>query len=240
MRCLIVDDEFLARELLAGYGAKIPGMEVLGTFSGPLDALPLLHEGKVDLLFLDIQMPQMTGLEFIKTLNRKPFVVLTTAYSEYALEAFSLDVVDYLVKPIAFPRFLQAVNKVQGFLQKPEALSTHSTSSPKQPSDHILVKTSHKTVRLPLSELLLIEGQKEYVCFYSHDQQLMMLEALKNLEESLPKDRFIRVHKSYIVSLKAIKSLEGNELTIEGGYRVSLGPSYREDFLRVFRGETKF
>lgn len=237
MRCLIVDDEFLARELLAGYAAKIPGMEVMGKFSGPLDALPLLHEGRVDVLFLDIEMPQMRGLDFLKTLNRKPFVVLTTAYSEYALDAFSLDVADYLVKPIAFPRFLQAVNKVQGFLYPGKTELPHALHSQAPVSDHILVKTSHKTVRLPFSELLMVEGQKEYVCFYSSDQQLVMLEALKNLEEILPKDRFMRVHKSYIVSLRAIKSLEGNELTIESGYRVPLGPSYREEFLRVFRGE---
>lgn len=232
MNCLIVDDEFLARELIEQHVGKIPGWQVAAKLANPLETIPYLNTGQIDVLFLDIQMPEITGIEFLKTLKTKTKVVFTTAYSEYALEAFGLDVVDYLVKPVSFTRFLQCVGKIQ-----PAIEGQKGSRLPERTGTEALVLKSHqKLVRVLLADLWMVEGQKEYVCYYTAGGQHKVLESLKNIEASLPPDLFFRVHKSYIVNLNAIHSLEGNELQVEGGFRVPIGPMYREAFLHWFTG----
>lgn len=229
MNCLIIDDEFLARELIGQHVSKIPGWQVVAKLGNPMEALPLLHAGGIDLVFLDIQMPEITGIEFLKSLKINHKVVFTTAYSEYALDAFGLDVADYLLKPVSFARFLQCVAKV-GLHEYPEPPLQSSNGQ----GEALILKTSQKLVRVPVADIWMVEGQKEYVCYYTASGHYKVLESLKNIETSLPADRFFRVHKSYIVSLQAIHSMEGNELQIEGGFRVPVGPLYRDTFLQWF------
>lgn len=233
-RVLVVDDEFLARKLLCEYIQKIPSLELVGSVSNAVEAFALLQRQPVDLLFLDIQMPDISGLELAYNLKNGPAIIFTTAYSEHALESYELHTVDYLLKPIAFPRFFTAVNKAI------ERLGTVAAVSEKQePSgsrlttltqDYLLVKADHKIYKINYSDLVYIEGQREYVTFHTLNNRITAYYTLKNLEEQLPSDRFLRIHKSYIVSFHYIETLEGNVVTI-AGEKLPIGGSYRDILL---------
>lgn len=232
IRCLVVDDEELARTLLDNYIGRLPNLELVGQCKDPIEANQVLHEQSVDLLFLDIQMPGLTGIEFLRTLKQRPLVIFTTAYPDYALEGYALDVVDYLLKPFSFERFLQAVNKATELLQlrnnapEPET-ATLSTSQP----EVLLVKSEHKIFRLRLEDISYIQSMREYVAFYTPNGRILSLYSLKKLEEELPPDRFIRIHKSYIVAIGQVKTLEGNMVHI-GKEKLPIGASYREEVVR--------
>ena len=230
IRCLIVDDEELARTLLENYIQRLPFLELVGKCKNPLEAIAILQREPVDLLLLDIQMPELSGIDFLKTLTQKPFTVLTTAYEAYALEGYSLDVVDYLLKPIGFERFLQAVNKVMDRIaQRQPPPATLSATAPAK--DFILVKSDHKVHRLLLEDILYIQSMREYVAYYTAAGRILSLGSLKSLEEELPADRFMRIHKSYIVALDKVKSLEGNMLHL-GKEPLPIGASYKEEVVR--------
>ncbi len=236
IRCVIVDDEELARVLLENYVSRVPFLELMGQCKNPLEAMTLLHQQPVDVLFLDIQMPELTGIDFLKTLTHKPLTVLTTAYPDYALEGYNLDVVDYLLKPFAFERFLQAVNKVAERLgQREQSAPPVGANSPVTTiKNYISVKSEHKIYRLALDQILYIESMREYVAFHTPTGRILSLDSLKNLETALPPEQFIRVHKSYMVALSQIKSLEGNQLYV-GKEALPVGASFREAVLkRVF------
>ncbi|MCB0522046.1 MAG: response regulator transcription factor [Lewinellaceae bacterium] len=239
LRCLVVDDEELARTLLENYIGRLPHLELVGQCKDPLEAMQVLQTETVDLLFLDIQMPGLTGVEFLRTLKTKPIVIFTTAYPDYAIEGYSLDVTDYLLKPFSFERFVQSVNKATELLRLKNGAppATRNTAAPTaQPvKDFILVKSEHKIHRIKYDDILYIESMREYVAYYTPNGRILSLGSLKGLEEELPSDRFLRTHKSYIVALDKIETLEGNLLHI-GKQKLPIGASYRDVVLaRIFQ-----
>ena len=224
LNCMVVDDEHFARKLLREYIRKVPHLELIGTYKNALLATEGLQNHSIDLLFLDIQMPELKGTDFLKTLPQKPLTIFTTAYSEYALEGFELDVVDYLLKPIKFERFLQAVNKAQQRF-KPAALPTPSSTN------YLILKSSHKTHKVHYQDITHIEGLKEYVIYHTTNGKIIVLQSLKKLEETLPQDQFIRIHRSYIVNIAYAKSLAGNELAVNE-LVLPVGKTYLEEVKR--------
>lgn len=229
--CLIVDDEQLARQLLEDFVSKVPMLELKGMCKNPLEAMEILKEENIDILFLDIQMPELTGVEFVKTLVHKPAIIFTTAYSEYALEGYQLDILDYLVKPFPFDRFIKAVNKAIEYID----LKRNSGDAKVGDSDYLLLHADHKIYKVHLDDIEYIEGLKEYVSYYTKEKRIIVLQSLKSIEESLPSKRFIRIHRSYIVPIEKIKTLDGNQVQI-GGKLIPIGRSYKDDVLkRVFK-----
>jgi len=227
---MIVDDEYLAQKLLQDYVSKVDSLQLVATCSNAFEAMNALKSNQVDIMFLDIQMPDLTGLELVKSLEHKPAIVFTTAYSEYAVDAFNLSVVDYLLKPFDFPRFFQAVNKAIGAEQPLAGAQDNPRDIVSRSNDFITVKADYKLYKINYDDLLYIEGQHEYVTFHTTQRRITALFALKDLEEILPKDKFIRVHKSYIVSFKHIQDLDKSDVTVAGN-KVPVGASYRDELL---------
>ena len=227
---IIVDDEYLARKLLQDYVSKVESLQLVATCSNAFEAMEALANNTVDIMLLDIQMPDLTGMELVKGLEKKPAVIFTTAYSEYAVDAFNLAVVDYLLKPFDFPRFFQAVRKAIGNVQPKVEETTKQAADISKSNDFITVKADYKLYKINYDDLLFIEGQHEYVTFHTTQRRITALFALKDLEELLPKDRFVRVHKSYIVSFKHIQDLDKSDVTVAGN-KVPVGASYRDELL---------
>ena len=227
LKCLIVEDEPLARNLLSEYVSKVAYLDLTEACSTPLRALEVLRSHPIDLMFLDIQMPEITGITLLKTLQKKPLVILTTAYSEYALESYELDVVDYLLKPITFDRFLKAVDKASQRMQpvsaKPEPV-LFDKGTP-----FVFIKDGTKLVKINLDDILFVQGLKDYVTIVTKTQKVVSLQRLKALESQLPADRFIRIHHSYIISLKAIDTIHKGEVQI-GTHFIPISDSYRKSF----------
>lgn len=216
---LIVDDEFLARKLLSEYVSKVDFLQLIDTCPDATKAMEVINEEHIDILLLDIQMPDISGMEMLKLMNHKPAVILTTAYSEYAVDAFSLGVIDYLLKPFDYARFLQAINK---------AVNTISVESQSENvNDYLMVKADYKLYKVNFDDLLFIEGQHEYVTFHTKTKRITALYSLKNLEDTLPKDRFVRTHKSFIVSIKNIEDIDKVNVTVAGN-KIPIGASYRD------------
>jgi two-component system, LytTR family, response regulator len=228
--CLIVEDEPLARNLLVDYVKKVPSLDLVGACANPMDALELLRKQPVDLLFLDIQMPEITGITLLKILQKKPLVIFTTAYSQYAMEGYELDVVDYLLKPITLERFLKAVDKAVARLQ---AVHQPVTLAPAQPGiekpDFVFVKDGTKMVKVRFDEILYIEGMKDYVAIHTQEKKITSLQRMKVLEEQLPTDKFIRIHHSFIIALDAIDAVHKNEVQI-GKALLPVSDSYKLAF----------
>lgn len=218
---LIVDDEFLARKLLTEYVSKIDYLQLIETCSDATKAMEVLNHESIDILLLDIQMPDISGIEMLKLINNKPAVILTTAYSEYAVDAFSLGVVDYLLKPFDYARFLQAINKAISLKSNVQEQTSDTMT------DYIMVKADYKLYKVNYDDLLFIEGQHEYVTFHTTTKRITALYSLRNLEEILPKDRFVRTHKSYIVSIKKIEDIDKTNVTVSGN-KIPIGASYRD------------
>lgn len=239
LNVLVVDDEFHARKLLSEYVSKLPFLTLKGMASNVFEAMTLLQKEKIDIMLLDIQMPEITGLEFARRLRNPPAIIFTTAYSEYAVESYELDVVDYLLKPIAFPRFLQAINKVTDRIS-----NNHETPLPivnvsnqpieKQEEDSLIIKSGSKVYRINHQELLFVEGQREYVTFHTTTQRITTLFSLKDLEVRLPSNQFVRIHKSYIVALKHIDLIDKNILQI-AGKKLPVGGSYKDNLMHFFK-----
>jgi two-component system, LytTR family, response regulator len=228
--CLIVDDEPLARNLMTEYVRKVGFLKLVKACSSPLEALEILRSTPVDLLFLDVQMPGLTGIAFLKSLQKKPHVILTTAYSEYAMEGYELDVADYLLKPITFERFLKAVDKVSTRLARPQE------SAPVEPSaDYIFVKDGTKLVKIRWDDILYVEGLKDYVTIHTLQQKVVSLQRLKSLEEQLPGQKFMRVHNSFIISLNAIKAIQKDKVQIAEAW-IPIGDTYRKAFKEFVEG----
>ena len=233
MKCLIVDDEVPALRILKEYAGKIPGLEVVDLCENALKALDLLNTQNIDLLFLDIQMPGLTGLEMIKTLKNPPLVILTTAYSQYALEGYELDIVDYLLKPVSFERFVKAVNKASdrfGLSGRKPANPVPEEKEKPQTKDYFFVKANYKLVKVFYDDIFYIEGLSEYVKIHTSGGNLVVLESLKNLESALPSGKFIRIHKSYIAAIDKIDAIIGNSVEI-GDKMLPVGKSYKESVL---------
>lgn len=230
LTCLIVEDEPLARNLITDYVSKVSYLHLIQACSSPLQAIDLLRTETVDLLFLDIQMPEITGISLLKTLQKKPMVILTTAYSEYALEGYELDAVDYLLKPITFERFLRAVDKAslrQTHLQQQSRTYPLPGSTQESSQAFVFVKDGTKLVKIRWDEILYIEGLKDYVTIHTRQQKVVTLQRLKSLEEQLPADKFIRIHHSFIVSLDAIDNIQRGEVQI-GKTMIPISDSYKK------------
>lgn len=244
IRCLVVDDEPLAIDILKDYISKIPFLQLVNTYRNPIEALQAVQNGGIDLVFLDVQMPELTGIQFLKIANGKCKVILTTAYQEYALEGFELNVVDYLLKPIAFDRFYRAVQKAQELLGFSQALN-NGNSQPAQPeiiakpsigNDFIFVKTEHKIQKIYLDDILYIEGLKDYISIFTKSERVITLQSMKKMEETLPAYHFIRVHKSYIIALDKIESIERSRITIADKL-IPVGDTYRDDFFKLIENK---
>ncbi len=229
INAIIVDDEPLALDILESYIEKIPNINLLQRCGSAVEAFEIVRSGGVDLMFLDIQMPQMTGIEFLKSLKNPPLVVFTTAYSEYALDGYDLNVLDYLLKPIPFDRFMTAVNKALDQLEPAET----STAPAADDKDFIFVKSDKKLVKVRYADILYIEGLKDYVIIrMTGGNRVITLQTMKSLEEKMPDDKFKRTHRSYIVALDKIEAVIGNMVEIEKKH-LPIGKNYREDLLRI-------
>ncbi len=226
LKCLVVEDEPLARNLIVEYVKKVSYLELIDACSSPLSALEVLRNRQIDLMFLDIQMPEITGITLLKTLQRKPMVILTTAYSEYALESYELDVVDYLLKPITFERFLKAVDRAGQRASNAAAAPVPAETA--QP-DFVFVKDGTRMVKVKWDEILYIEGLKDYVTIHTKTQKVITLQRLKNLEVQLPADKFFRVHHSYIIALRAIDAVHKSDVQI-GNALIPISDSYKKAF----------
>ena len=229
LNCIAVDDEPLALEIVVSYIEQTPFLKLVGKYSNAVDALKAIHEQEIDLVFLDIQMPELTGIQFLKICGNKCKVILTTAYSEYALEGFDLDVVDYLLKPVPYERFYKAALKAQQLLSGP-------TQKENQLGDFIFIKgdTKNKFVKINHNDILYVEGLKNYVSIYTATQRIITYQTLREMEEILPQPPFYRVHRSYIVSTAQITVIDGNHITI-GTQAIPIGETYRDDFFKLIR-----
>lgn len=223
--CLIVDDEPLALDLLEGYVSKTPSLELAGRCSSAFQAMEFMEKSTVDLLFLDIQMPGLNGLDFTRSLKDGPRVIFTTAFEQYAIEGFKVDALDYLMKPVSYPEFLTAVNKARRWFEKVEKQPRNENKST------IFVKTDYKLVQIELNSILYIEGLKDYVKIYQEgtDRPVLSLMSMKSLEENLPQKGFMRVHRSYIVNLDKVRTIERNRIVFGKAY-IPISENYKEKF----------
>ncbi|HYI78891.1 MAG TPA: LytTR family DNA-binding domain-containing protein [Chryseolinea sp.] len=231
LNCVIVEDEPLARNLLTEYVRKVPSLNLIEACSSPIVALEVLRNNTIDVLFLDVQMPELTGISFLKVLQKRPFVILTTAYSEYALQGYELDVVDYLLKPITFERFLRAVDKVTLRLasRKPSTVAVERPPATNE-QPFVFIKDGTKLVKVVFDEILYVEGLKDYVTIHlSNNQKIVSLQRLKALEEQLAPEKFIRVHNSFIVALHAIDVVHKNNIQIRNA-QIPIGETYKKSF----------
>lgn len=221
LRCVIVDDEPLSRDVIEEFIQVCPELELVGSCSDALEAGELLKQNETDLLFLDINMPKLSGISFIKTLSNPPMVIFVTAYPQYAVDGFEVNAVDYLVKPVAFERFRAAVNKV---------LERLENALDKQQIRHIMVRANKKNYRLEFDDILYLEAKGDYVKFKTKDSSLMVHGTLKHFLLQLPENEFIRIHKSFVISLNKVVFLEGNRVKI-GDEKLPVSLNYKDDLL---------
>jgi len=238
VKTLIIDDEPLALDVLEAYIAKIPELQLVGRCANALEANDMLRKQPVDLIFLDIQMPQITGIEFIKALQDPPMFIFTTAYSNYALEGYELNAIDYLLKPISFERFMKAINKVlsQFELRNRESVPADQAQAPADGEDFFFVKADKKLVRIKYDEILYIEGLKDYVIIRLEQGRVVTLQTMKSLEDKLPPGKFMRIHRSYIVSIDKIHAVDGTSVDVfEKGVlkQLPIGKNYRDEILEL-------
>src|SRR5512133_2090915 len=223
--CIAIDDEPLALSKIEGFINKVPELKLIRTFDNAIEAIGWLKENSADLIFLDIQMEQLTGIQFLETVGSASRVILTTAYDQYAIKGFELNVTDYLLKPYSFQRFLQSVNKVMDFFARK---SENQITSPEKDS-FIFVKTEYRLERVDIENILYIEGMKDYLRIICTDKKIMTLQSFSKIEESLPEKKFCRVHKSFIVAIDKIKSVERGVILI-ADQRIPVSNTYKESF----------
>lgn len=234
INCIIVDDEQHAIDILVHYVSQTPFLNLVGSTTNPIEALEMVARQKVDLVFLDIQMPELSGIDFVKAINGKAKVILTTAYSEFALESYELDVVDYLLKPIRLPRFLTAVQKA---VKEMEA--EHSEKPAVEgDDDYIFVKTESKgkLLKINLADIDFIEGMKNYMAVHCGGKKILVYTSMKDLEEKLTGKKFIRVHKSFIIPIAKITGIEGNVVRLKNvNEEILIGESYKPALMEIIR-----
>ncbi|WP_153799752.1 LytR/AlgR family response regulator transcription factor [Foetidibacter luteolus] len=232
IKSIVVDDEPLAREGLANYVKEVGFLQLVGTCENPVELTNLLSTQPADLIFLDIQMPKMNGIDFLKTIQNPPMIILTTAFPTYALEGFQLNALDYLLKPITFDRFLKSANKAKEYHR---LVTSSNTSQPaakaEAAEDYFFIKCGSKFEKIYFNDILYVEGMQNYVTIYTKKGKYVTLLYLKNLEENLNRQSFIRVHKSYIVSIDKIEGIEGNEVFIQT-HRIPISRNYREQVIQ--------
>lgn len=229
INCIVIDDELPAIEQLEEYISRIPFLKLLKSFDSAIEPINFLKLNPVDLIFLDIEMEGFTGLQLIKTLQVRPKVILTTAYDQYAIEAFDLNISDYLLKPISFERFIKAIDKIFDSYIGPKMLES---GEPLYKRDYFFVKTEFRMQRVDFNDILFVEGMSEYLRINTRNEKIMTLQNFRNLEAVLPKENFVRVHKSYIVALNKIDSIEKNRIKI-GGKIIPISNTYKETFYLI-------
>jgi two-component system LytT family response regulator len=234
IRCLVVDDEPPAREIIRRYIEQVPTLQLAGECANAIQAIALLQQSQVDLLFLDIRMPQLNGIDFLKTLKNPPRVIFTTAFAEYALEGYELDVVDYLMKPIPFDRFLKAVNKVfqlQGS-PKPEAIAP---ADEKKSESFVYFRADRKMVKVVLQDILYIESMKDYVKIFTRGGTIITKQSISSVEAMLPEREFVRSHRSFIVATRHIKSFTSELIEIHNT-EIPIGKFFRNEVMKIVGG----
>jgi len=229
--CIAVDDEPLALGLIVSYIQKTPFLELKGQFDNPIDAMEFLEGNLVQLLFLDIQMPDLTGVEFARILDENSRVIFTTAFDKYAIEGFKLEALDYLLKPISYEVFLKSTNRAKKYFKLTTSSDTHTDSKVTSNGDYLFVKADYQVKRIDYTEILYFEGLKDYVKLYieSSNKPIVFHSTMKSLEEKLPTDRFMRIHRSYIVGLDKIKTIERDRILF-GKERIPISKQYKEVF----------
>ncbi|MEO5892948.1 MAG: LytTR family DNA-binding domain-containing protein [Ferruginibacter sp.] len=227
-KCIIVEDEALAQHVIQSHLQQFGEFELVATCNNALEATEVLHTHEVDLIFLDIQLPGMTGLNFLRTLSAPPLVVLTTAYPEYALESYEFNVIDYLLKPISFERFSKAVNKIADGRLFTQVVKEKDNQAP----DHIFIKSSSKFFKVRFSEIIYIEGMKDYLKIHTTESKLVTHQTMGDMEKILPANQFIRVHKSYIIAVAHIRSVYGNIIEIQK-LTIPIGSIYKERVMNI-------
>jgi len=225
MNCIAIDDEPLALNIINDFCSKIDFLELKASCTNAIEALQIIEKEQIDLLFLDIQMPHITGLEFIKTIKNPPLIIFTTAFSEHAIDAYELNAIDYLVKPIPFERFLKAVNKAYSLFMLQNA-------KPSSLIDFMMVKADYATIKIRFDDVLYIEGLKDYVKIFLADKMIVTKTTMKNIQEKLPSSTFIRIHKSFIVNLLRIEKIENNRL-VYGKEYIPIGSNFRKPFFDI-------
>jgi len=236
IRVIIVDDEPLAQEILETYVSKMPELELVSICNDALEANEILKSQQIDLMFLDIQMPLLSGIDFLKTLTHPPCVVFTTAHADYAVQGFELDATDYLLKPISLERFMKAVNKVTDKISKRKTTSESDINTIEGGEDFIFVKADKKLIKVDFENVLYIEGLKDYVIIRLENGRVITLQTMKSLEDKLPVNKFKRIHRSYIVNIKKISAILGNmvELMESGKIKqLPIGKNYRDELMDI-------
>lgn len=227
IRCLAIDDEPLALKQIGAYIEKTPFLKSIALCHSAFEAMELLTKNEVDLMFVDINMPDLTGMDFVKSLTKKPQVIFTTAYSDHAIEGFQVDALDYILKPISYAVFLKAANKAKAWFE----LNHKQTEIIQTTQDCIFVKSEYKLIRILLSEIKYIESSNEYIQIHLiNDEPITTLIRLKVMEEQLPKDKFMRVHRSFIVNLDRVKVIERNRIIFDHNTYIPVGDQYKDSF----------
>ena len=235
MRCLIIDDEPLAIKVIESYIDQIEGVEVVATCSNPLEVISILNKHAIDLVFLDIEMPNLTGIDLVKTIENMPQFIFTTAYPQYALDGFNLNATDYLVKPIPFHRFLKAISRVREKYQLEKNFTVNTSSagrSETMENDFIFVKSEYENIKINTEDILYIQGLKDYIKIYTQDasKAILTLMSFKSILEKLPSKHFLRVHKSYIINIKKIKALQKTKVVV-GDVQIPIGDTFKSRVL---------
>ena len=233
IKCLAVDDEPLALDILESYIKKMPDLELVGKCSNALEASEFLKNHKIDLMFLDIQMPEITGLEFMRSIANPPLVVFCTAYSDFAVEGFELNAIDYLLKPVGFERFTKTIDRAREYMSLKKS---DDVEAPDLENDHRFIKSNQKQVKLSYDQILYVEAFADYVKLYTTEKRYITLQTMKNMEIKLPKEKFIRVHRSFIVGIKYITTFNSSELEI-GTIKIPVGKNYKDEFLAKMRSK---
>jgi two-component system, LytTR family, response regulator len=230
INCIIVEDEPLAAEKLEGFVNEISFLNLLQSFENGIDALSFVKTNRVDLVFLDIQMPKFSGIQFLEALTERPQIVIVSAYDQYALRGYEFSVTDYLLKPYSFDRFVQAVDKVMD----KHKLKTQSQSSTKVQDDILFVKTEYRIEKINVDDILFIQGMKDYQMIVTRDEKIMTLQSFREIENVLPTPTFVRIHKSYVVALNKIESIERNRIKIANEL-LPISDTYRDIFYNTLR-----
>ncbi|MFK7923378.1 MAG: LytR/AlgR family response regulator transcription factor [Bacteroidia bacterium] len=229
LTAVAIDDEPLALEVIERFAGKSGDLNLLMAFDNPLEAISFLQDNKVDLIFLDIQMPDLTGIQLLESLIYKPMIVFTTAYSQYAVDSYELGAIDYLLKPVSLDRFLKAVNKAVSFVRAQDALDEKSNEQP-DIKDYMFIKSDTRFFKVNLGEILYVEGMRDYVAVHTPERRIMTLMSMSKMMDKLPESDFMRVHKSYIIGLNHIQLIQNNRVKIVEK-EIPISNSYKESFL---------
>lgn len=229
LQCIVVDDEPIARDIVISYINQVPYLKLAGSCKDAFEAMEIVKEKNIDLMFLDINMPRLTGMSMLRTVKTAPDVIITTAYSEFAVEGFELSVTDYLLKPFSFERFVQATEKVVKKRREPTVIS----NIPDETNNYIFVKSDKKKIKININEINFVESYRNYVNIYTSNEKVITKQTLTDFEKQLPHNSFIRIHQSYIVAFRNIKFIEGNRLSL-GEKQLPIGRVFRDNLLKMF------